>query len=1028
MSVLKHLPVTTLRSRHVPRVVSTLLALASGLFAQTSLTLRVSSETAPPGSTAQIKIYAATPSLVTAANFSLDFDPQVFDGIASVAAFSASGDQIGYANVNGQHLDAHFRSSSGGIGQLRSLPVFVVSVRVLASAPAGTTRAITLTPTVDANGIGWNDTQGDALAVTVTPGTFTVGGSLSVTSIVPGGGLLPAATVLAIQGAGFQAETTVAIDGVPIASTKYVSPTEIELTLGGQTELTGKHVSLSNPSGETVDYFAALPSAPAPLPPSYKAIPNVQPILPLTTYTAVEMGTPASPMYNSQGVAMLNPNAIPVTVSLVVGYNLGVESNIEFNDTLTLPPGGLYFFDVGPLPLSEDLGTALWITGSAPLRFGLYTAPLPVYGPTRAPTVTPLSPAYDPPPTQVTLEVSPPSVSWSWQKGSAAPAPAQVRVLGNGSFTVSAPPAASWLTVTPKSGTVSETAFAALTLTPNLAGLNPGTYTATVTITPAVQPPYTEVPSTITVTVTVTAAAQLTVLPSCCLFVTPASSAPAQTVTVSSNGDPVAFTAAVVPGTGGSWLNVTPLSGNTPANLTLTISPVGLPFGQYSSQIVIQGPNGTLTVPVTLMVIPPPPPPPPPASGIQVSPGSLAFVLTAGSPAPMLPQVITIHPNGISFTANTQGGNWMSTALFANDYQTVIQVNASAVGLSPGTYWGTISITLDPYTPVQIPVSLVVLPAPTSQTRIIATPPSLTLNAPAGQGQTQSITLDSGSTPVLFSFSQDTSQDSQGTLGWFFSATEASALNGPNNQAGTPATITVSANATLPGSYHQTLNIEWATGSISVPVTFNAGASAMFPPVVSGVLNAASLVPGPIASGEMITMLGTGIGPSPQVLIHGAPATVLYASGTQVNAVVPSNLDAQGTASLQVICDGAASQTWDLPLAPSVPGIFSIDSTGAGQGIVLNQDGSLNSPSNPASRGSTVQIYATGGGLNLPVTATIGGIDGKAQFAAPAPNAAAGLFQVDAPVPQAVTPGSALPVTITIGNARSADGITISVR
>ncbi len=1023
----KHLARTPLLIRHVPRVVSTLFLLAPGILAQPNLTLRVSSETAPPGSTAQIKIFAATPALVTAANFSMDFDPQVFDGIASVAAFSASGDQIGYANVNGQHLDAHFRSSSGGIGQLRSLPIFVVSVRVLASAPAGTTRAFTLTPTVDADGIGWNDTQGDTLAVTVSPGTFTVGGSLSVTSIFPCGGILPAATVLAIQGVGFQPETTMAIDGVPIASTKYVSPNEFELTLGGQTELTGKHVSLSNPGGGTVDYFAALPSAPATLPPNYKAIPNVQPILPLTTYTAVELGADVYPTYQTQGIAILNPNTTPVTLALVAGSDLGFESNLEFEDTLTLPPGALCFFDAGML-LDGGAFTALWVTGSAPLRIGLYTAPLPVYGPMRAPTVTPLSPASDPPPTQVTLQVSPPNASWTWQKGSAAPAPAQARVLGNGSFTVSVPPAASWLTVTPVSGAVSETAFATLTLTPNLAGLNPGTYTATVTITPVVEPPYTEVPSTITVTLTVTAAAELSVLPNgCCYFLTPASSAPTQTITVSSNGDPVAFTATVVPGTGGSWLSVTPPSGTTPANLTLTISQVGLPFGRYSSQIVIQGPNSTLTVPVALTVIPPPPPPPP-TSGIGVSPASLSFVLTAGSPAPMLPQVITIHPTGISFTASTQSGNWMSTALFVNDYQTIIQVNASAVGLSPGTYQGTISITLDPYTPVQIPVSLVVLPVPTSQTRITATPPSLTINAPAGQSQTQSITLDSGDAPVLFSLSQDTSQDSQGTLGWFFSATEASALNGPNDQVGTPATLTVEAYASLPGSYHQTLTIAWATGSISVPVTFNAAASAMFPPIVSGVLNAASLVPGPIASGEMITILGTGIGPSPQVLINGAPATGLYASGTQVNAVVPSNLEAQGTASLQVICDGVASQAWDLPLAPSAPGIFSTDSTGAGQGIVLNQDTSVNSPSNPASRGGTIQIYATGGGLNLPVTATIGGIDVSAQFAAPAPNATPGLFQVNAPVPQAVNPGSAVPITVTIGNTRSADGVTISVQ
>ena len=1022
MLLLKHLRPDPRLIRHVSRVVLTLLSLATGLFAQTNLTLRVSSETAPPGSTAQIKIFAATPELVTVANFSMDFDPQVFDGIASVAAFSASGDQIGYANVKGQHLDGHFRSSSGGIGQLRSLPVFVVSVRVLASAPAGTTRAITLTPTIDADGIGWNDTGGDSLAVTVTPGTFTVGGSLSVTSIVPGGGLLPAASVLAIQGAGFQPESSVAIEGVATASTKYVSPTEIELTLGGQTELTGKHVTISNPGGETVDYFAALPSAPAPLPPNYQAVPNVQPILPLTSYTAVEMGSAAVPNYNTQAIALLNPNTTSVTVSLVVGYNLGVASNVEFNDTLALPPGALYFFDASKL-LSGDSFAALWITASAPLRIGLYTAPLPIYGPMRAPTVTPLNPTSQPPPTQVTLQVSPPSVSWSWQQGSTAPAPTQVRVQGSGSFIVSVPPAASWLKVTPASGAVSETAFATLTFTPNLTGLNSGTYTTTVTITPVVQAPYTEMPSTITVTLTVSATAQLVLPSACCLFLTPANSAPSQTIIVSSNGDPIPFTVTVVPGTGGSWLSVTPLSGTTPANLTLSIAlPTQLPFGQYSSQIVIQGPNATLTVPVTLQVIPPPPPPPP-TSGIQVSPTSLSFVLAAGSPAPMLPQVITIHPNGVSFTASTQSGNWMSTQLFANDYQTIIQVNASAVGLSPGVYQGTISITLDPFTPVQIPVSLTVLAIPTSQTRITATPSSVTLDAPAGQGQTQTITLDSGGTPVLISISQDNSQDSQGTL-WQFGATVTSTLLGPNDQFGTPATISVDAYAPLPGSYHQTLTIQWATGSIFLPVTLNSGASKMFPPIVSGVLNAASLVPGPIASGEMITILGTGIGPASQVMIDGAPATILYASATQVNAVLPANLDTTGTASLQVICNGVASQPWDLPLAPAAPGIFTLDSTGAGPGTVLNQDGSLNSPSNPASRSGTVRIYATGVELNLPVTATIGGIDVGAQIEVQAP----GLFEINAPVPQAVSTGAAVPIILTIGNTRSADGVTISVR
>ena len=627
------------------------------------------------------------------------------------------------------------------------------------------------------------------------------------------------------------------------------------------------------------------------------------------------------------------------------------------------------------------------------------------------------------------LPVSPTSVSWSWQKGLAAPASAQVRVLGNGGYTVSVPPSVSWLTVTPMGGTTSEAAFATLTFTPNLDGINPGTYSTIVNITPVIQPGYTEVPSTITVTLTVSAAPLLNFSPpDCCGFFAPGSSgsSPPQTIRLSTIGDPVEFTATVMPGTGGQLLTVTPLKGTTPANLTLTVTPAGLADGQYSSQVVIQGPNNTLTIPVGLSVLSPPPPPAlPPNGGIQVSPTSLSFVLAAGSPAPMLPQVITIHPNGISFTASTQSGNWMSTALFVNQYQTIIQVNASAVGLSPGTYQGTISITLDPLTPVQIPVSLVVLPAPTPQTRITATPPSLSLTAPVGQQQSQSFTLDSGGTPVLFTLSQDLSPVN---TDWQFSATVASALNGANNQVATPATVTVGASAMLPGTYYQTISAQWATGSISVPVTFNAMANATFPPIVSAVLNAASLVPGPIAPGEMITILGTGIGPAPQVLINGVSATVLYASATQVNATVPASLDTKGAASLQVVCNGVTSQTWDIPIAPSAPGIFSISSTGAGQGVVLNQDNSVNGPSNPAPRGSTIQIYATGGGLTLPVVATIGGIDVSAQIAAQTPDSAPGLFQVNAPVPQGINPAAAVPMTITIGNTRSADGVTISVQ
>jgi len=55
-----------------------------------------------------------------------------------------------------------------------------------------------------------------------------------------------------------------------------------------------------------------------------------------------------------------------------------------------------------------------------------------------------------------------------------------------------------------------------------------------------------------------------------------------------------------------------------------------------------------------------------------------------------------------------------------------------------------------------------------------------------------------------------------------------------------------------------------------------------------------------------------------------------------------------------------------VPAAPASPAIFSTDGSGFGQGYILNSDGTLNSPTNPATAGSPITIYATGpGGYTL---------------------------------------------------------------
>lgn len=243
--------------RHGACVALVQIALASFLASNASaanLGLQVSSETAPAGGWAQIKISATAPALIARGGVVVNFNPTVFGPIASVAVFSATGDVVGVAVVNGESMNVTFESPSAGVGQLPDLPVFTVTIPVLASVTAGTVSAITIDPSQSP----WTNQNGAAYTVSATAGSVTVGGSLSVQNLAPGGGLQAAGTLVQIDGTGFTTATTVAIAGVSVSNTEFVSPTEMNVTLGGAADLTGKQVALVNPDGSQVEFFSSI--------------------------------------------------------------------------------------------------------------------------------------------------------------------------------------------------------------------------------------------------------------------------------------------------------------------------------------------------------------------------------------------------------------------------------------------------------------------------------------------------------------------------------------------------------------------------------------------------------------------------------------------------------------------------------------------------------------------------------------------------------------------------------------------------
>ena len=130
-------------------------------------------------------------------------------------------------------------------------------------------------------------------------------------------------------------------------------------------------------------------------------------------------------------------------------------------------------------------------------------------------------------------------------------------------------------------------------------------------------------------------------------------------------------------------------------------------------------------------------------------------------------------------------------------------------------------------------------------------------------------------------------------------------------------------------------------------------------PAVVSALNAASYVPLPdLVPGQLISLFGFGLSEA-QVSIGGAAATVLYSGANQLNVQVPFN---GAGADIQVAATGGTVSANGLPgtngtFAGTSLGIFTTDGSHA---AALNQDGTVNSASNPAAKGSIVSLFGSG--------------------------------------------------------------------
>ena len=148
------------------------------------------------------------------------------------------------------------------------------------------------------------------------------------------------------------------------------------------------------------------------------------------------------------------------------------------------------------------------------------------------------------------------------------------------------------------------------------------------------------------------------------------------------------------------------------------------------------------------------------------------------------------------------------------------------------------------------------------------------------------------------------------------------------------------------------------------------------------VVNAGHLGKAAVAPGEIVALFGDGIGPAQaasmeldasgkvtkilgntQVLFDGIPAPLLYAQSRHINAVAPWELKGRKTTEACVVYAGVKTNCITLPVAEISPGLFRI---GEGGVVALNEDSTVNSPQNPAKKGSIMTVFLTGSGPSIP--------------------------------------------------------------
>ena len=246
------------------------------------------------------------------------------------------------------------------------------------------------------------------------------------------------------------------------------------------------------------------------------------------------------------------------------------------------------------------------------------------------------------------------------------------------------------------------------------------------------------------------------------------------------------------------------------------------------------------------------------------------------------------------------------------------------------------------------------------------------------------------------------------------------------------------------------------SGFTILPMNFDAATAK---PQISSAVNTANQGGG-LTGGSLVTVVGSNLStanasssatPAPTVLanscvtVNGLIIPLFLVSGSQINGQLP--LSVNGSGQLVVYSPGGVSNPFTLTVQQTAPSVIQIPTAPGSSTLVpavyRTADSLLVTLTNPVHKGDQLVIYVSGLGPTSPAvsagspspanppavalltpTVTLSGVTLPVTFAGLTPGQI-GIYQINVNVPQGITQGLSIPLTVTQGAASSTVGVRV---